>query len=82
MPLLSDFIVKSIEIRAHLPKAMLAKRMLNIMEVNCVFNIRTFNIMSANIHNWSLQSFSPVIDLISHTTYVVCVNFIHKWRAV
>ena len=21
-----------------------------------------------------------VIDLVSHTTYVVCVNFIHKWR--
>ena len=23
-----------------------------------------------------------IIDLISHTTYVVCVNFIHKWRDV
>ena len=21
-----------------------------------------------------------MIDLVSHTTYVVCVNFIHKWR--
>ena len=21
-----------------------------------------------------------IIDLVSHTTYVVCVNFIHKWR--
>ena len=21
-----------------------------------------------------------IIDLISHTTYVVCVNFIHNWR--
>ena len=32
------------------------------------------------IHNWPLQSFSQVNDLVSHTTYVVCVNFIHKWR--
>ena len=21
-----------------------------------------------------------IIDLVSHTTYVVCVNLIHKWR--
>ena len=21
-----------------------------------------------------------IIALVSHTTYVVCVNFIHKWR--
>ena len=21
-----------------------------------------------------------IINLVSHTTYVVCVNFIHKWR--
>ena len=21
-----------------------------------------------------------IIDLVSYTTYVVCVNFIHKWR--
>ena len=43
------------------------------------------------IHNWSLQPsiymyiighYNPlirIIDLISDTTYVVCVNFIHKW---
>ena len=23
-----------------------------------------------------------IIDLVSHTTYVVCVNFIHKWRGL
>ena len=23
---------------------------------------------------------SRIIDRVSHTTYVVCVNFIHKWR--
>ena len=25
---------------------------------------------------------SRIIDLVSYTTYVVCVNFIHKWRAI
>ena len=29
---------------------------------------------------WSLQPFSQYYDLASHTNYVVCVNFIHKWR--
>ena len=32
------------------------------------------------IHNWPLQTFSQDYGLASHTTYVVCVNFIHKWR--
>ena len=32
------------------------------------------------IHNWPLQPFSQDYDLVSHTTYVVCVNFIHEWR--
>ena len=27
------------------------------------------------IHNWSLQPFSQDYDLVSHATYVVCVNF-------
>ena len=36
-----------------------------------------------NIHTYILGSLQPlirIIDLVSHTTYVVCVNFIHKWR--
>ena len=33
------------------------------------------------IHNWSLQPFSQDYDdLASHTTYVMCINFIHEWR--
>ena len=32
------------------------------------------------IHNWSLQPFRQDYDLVSHTTNVVCVNFIHEWR--
>ena len=30
------------------------------------------------IHNWPLQAFSQDYGLVSHTIYVVCVNFIHK----
>ena len=32
------------------------------------------------IHNWPLQPFSQDYQLVSHTTDVVCVNFIHMWR--
>ena len=34
------------------------------------------------IHNWSFQSFSQDYDLVSHTIYVVWVNFLHKWRGL
>ena len=33
----------------------------------------------AYIHNRSLQPFSQDYNLVNHTTYVVCVNFIHEW---
>ena len=36
--------------------------------------------MHTYIHNWSLQPSVRNIDLVSHTAYVVCVNFVHKWR--
>ena len=32
-----------------------------------------------NIHNWSLQPLSQDYGLASHTTHVVCVNFIRGW---
>ena len=32
------------------------------------------------IHNWTLETFSQDYGLHSHTTHVVCVNFIHEWR--
>ena len=31
------------------------------------------------IHNWPLQHFSQDYGLASHTTHVVCVNFIREW---
>ena len=35
------------------------------------------------IHTYIIGYYNPsvrIIDLVSHTTYVVCVNLIHKWR--
>ena len=32
------------------------------------------------IYNWSLQHFTQDYDLVSYVTYIVCVNFIHKWQ--
>ena len=32
------------------------------------------------IHKWPLQPFSQDYGQASHTTYVVCVNFIREWR--
>ena len=34
-------------------------------------------------HIYIIGHYNPtvrIIDLVSHTTYVVCVNFLHKWR--
>ena len=32
------------------------------------------------IHNWPLQPFSQDYGLASHSTHVVCVNFMREWR--
>ena len=37
-------------------------------------------IWNTYIHKWSLQPLSQDYCLVSHTTYVVCVNFIPEWR--
>ena len=37
------------------------------------------------IHLYIIGHYNPsvrIIDLVSHTTYVVCVNFMHDWRVV
>ena len=39
--------------------------------------------LPAILHTYINGHYKPsvrIIDLVSHTTYVVCVNFIHKWR--
>ena len=40
-------------------------------------------LMDRNINTYIIGHYNPsvrIIDLVSHTTYVKCVNFIHKWR--
>ena len=42
-------------------------------------------ILLVYIHTYIIGHYNPlarIIDLVSHTTYVVCVNFIHKWRGL
>ena len=39
-------------------------------------------IIHTYIHYWPLQPFSQDYGLVSHTTHVVCVNFISEWREV
>ena len=37
------------------------------------------------IHTYIFGHYNPsvrIIDLVSYTTYVVCVNFVHKWRYI
>ena len=43
-----------------------------------IFNVSWTMWQFTYIHNWSLQSYSQ--EVVSHETYVVCVNFIHKRR--
>ena len=38
-------------------------------------NVVRLLIATACIHNWSLQHFRQDYELVSHTTYVACVNF-------
>ena len=41
------------------------------------------NFINPSTHTYRIGYYNPsvrIIDLVSHTTYVVCVNFIHKWR--
>ena len=44
------------------------------------YMVRKGTYIHTNIHNWPLQPFSQDYGLASHTTFVVCVNFIREWR--
>ena len=40
-------------------------------------------VIDTHIHTYIIGHYNPsvsIIDLVSHTTYAACVNFIHKWR--
>ena len=51
-----------------------AKEYLSYLEMLCHYKSIHTNIIGHD--NPTVR----IIDLVSHTTYVVCVNFIHKWR--
>ena len=38
------------------------------------------NVHKEDVHNRALQPLSQDYNLVSHTTYVVCVNFIQEWQ--
>ena len=57
---------------------------LYIMLYSCKNANRSSNSSSTTglTHTSTIGHYNPfrIIDLVSHTTYAVCVNFIHKWR--
>ena len=45
--------------------------------------VYTNELINTYIHTYIIGHYNPsvrIIDLVSHTTFIVCVNFIHKWR--
>ena len=49
------------------------------LHLNVYTNVYIFIV----VHTYIIGHYNPsvwIIDLVSHTTYVVCVYFIHKWR--
>ena len=81
------FEINYIHVKHSFPNICLA---FNLFRTLCVFQTEFENVFNnchnclthtyitthiTYIHNWSLQPFSQDYDLISHTIYVVCVNF-------
>ena len=59
--------------------------------IRCITNVKgkmlSFGIFEVNdlqiLYTHIINHYNPsvrIIDLVSHITYVVCVNFIHKWQ--
>ena len=63
-------------------------RRIKRIEFQITANNYTFDIVSKLVYSGSAftyiidhyNSSVRIIDLVSHTTYVACVNFIYKWR--
>ena len=55
-------------------------KVFNDYKLSNVFEWKFSFLSHTYIHNWPYNPSVRVIDLVSHTTYVVYVNFIHKWR--
>ena len=52
----------------------------NVKTNFCIKIAQCENTINYSIHNWPLQPSSQDYGLASHTTHVVCVNFIREWR--
>ena len=56
-----------------------SKFVLNVSRIH----LRKLIKVIARLHAHIIGHYNPslrIIDLVSYTTYAVCVNFIHKWR--
>ena len=65
-----------------LEKSINFKRKVVTKLVNIITKIKMWNTIF-RFYTYIIDHYNPsvrIIDLVSHTTYVVCVNFIHKWR--
>ena len=64
--------------------AKIGKRIVAIFPRLCLCcNIASVYTTIFFLHTYIIGHYNPsvrIIDLVSHTTYVKCVNFIHKWR--
>ena len=63
-------------------KPWLAKPPRTVTERTSVFFLayeKQFKYIHTYIHNWPLQLFGQDYGLASHTTHVVCVNFLREW---
>ena len=55
----------------------------NFGNVNCCIMYMFLHHSARYIHTHIIGHYNPsfrIIDLVYHISYVVCVNFIHKWR--
>ena len=52
-----------------------------ITTLNCGYHYTCPKLIHTSIYVINHYNLSvSIIDLVSHTTYVVCVNFVHRWR--
>ena len=54
----------------------------NSIATACICAFLYLSVPSSLIHTYIIGYYNPsvrIINLVSQTTYVICVNFIHKW---
>ena len=65
-------------------KFIIAGHVLNMLRIiSC--SSQSLQLLQEIKYTYIIGHYNPsvrIIDLVSHTTYVVCVNFMHKWRGL